>query len=103
MRNIRGRDAASIAIPTTRIANRVIDSGAKFFLRLEALGGIVGECFLSSAIDTAKREDVPVGLSDEHRKTSLQSYSPGTTYLSGTIRQRGNFTSKVQVKTVKIC
>src|SRR5215469_4270212 len=103
MRNIRGRDTAGIALPTTRTANRVIDSSTKFFFRLEGLSGIAGECFVSSAIDTAKRQDVPVGLSGEHRKTSLQSYSPGTTYLSGTIRQRGNYTSKVQVKTVKIC
>ena len=47
----------------------MIDSGAKFFFRLEGLGGIAGECFVSPAIDTAKREDVPVGLHAKHRKT----------------------------------
>ena len=71
MRNVRGRDTASIALPTTRTANRVIDSGTKFFFRLEGLGGIAGECFASSAIDTAKRQDVPVGLSGEHREDLL--------------------------------
>jgi hypothetical protein len=45
----------------------MIDSGAKFFFRLKGLGGIAGKCFVSSAIDAAKRQDVPVGLSGEHR------------------------------------
>jgi len=33
-------------------------------------GGVIGEYFVVSAVDTAKSKDVPSGLSGLHRKTS---------------------------------
>jgi hypothetical protein len=73
MQNIRGRDTASLAVPTTRTAPYLIDAGANSFVWLDAFGGIQRECLVSSAIDTAKDEDVsPAGLSAGHGKTSFE-------------------------------
>ena len=64
MQNIRGRDTASLDVPTTRTAPYLIDAGANSFVWLDAFRGIQRECLVFSAIDTAKDEDVSlVGLS----------------------------------------
>ena len=71
MQNIRGRDTASLAVPTTRTAPYLIDALADSFVWLDGFGGIQCEGLVSSAIDTTKDEDVSlVGLSAGHGKTS---------------------------------
>jgi hypothetical protein len=84
MQNIRGRETASLAAPTTRTALYLIDAGANSFVWLDAFGGIKRECLVSSAMDTAKDEDVSlVGLSARHGKTSFEL---GDNLLTRTIR-----------------
>ena len=89
MRNIRGRDTASLAVPTARTAPYLIDAGANSFVWLDAVGGIQRKRPRSSAIDTAKDEDVSlVGLSAGHGKTSFEL--GGQLLLTRTIRSSAN-------------
>src|SRR6516165_4478457 len=54
MRNIYGRNTASLAAPTTRTTAHPIDSGANLLFRLNFLRRVLRERLVSSAIDTAK-------------------------------------------------
>ena len=69
MQNTNGRKTASIAIPTTRLAAYLVQPATDLVFRLDPFGGVVGEYFVSRAVDTAKSKDVPSGLSGLHRKT----------------------------------
>jgi hypothetical protein len=75
MRNTNGRKTASIAIPTTGIAAYFVYAAADLVLRFDGFGRILAEYLEFPAVDTAKNEDVPLGLSGVHRKTP---YGAGT-------------------------
>jgi len=69
MRNTNSRKTTNIATPTTRITPYLIYAVTDSVFRSDVFGGVIGEYFVVSAVDTAKSKDVPSGLSGLHRKT----------------------------------
>ena len=70
LRNTNRGKTTSIATPTTRIAPDLVYPATDSVFRNDVFGGVIGEYFVFSAVDTAKSKDVPSGLSGLHRKTS---------------------------------
>ena len=68
LRNTNRGKATSIATPTTGIAPYLVYPVADSVFRSDVFGGVIGEYFVFSAVDTAKSKDVPSGLSGLHRK-----------------------------------
>jgi hypothetical protein len=69
MRNTNSRKTTNIATPTTRITPYLIYAVTDSVFRSDVFGGVIGEYFVFSAVDTTKGKDVPSGLSGLHRKT----------------------------------
>src|SRR6516162_6576438 len=76
MRNTNSGKAASIAIPATRFAAYFIQPATDLIFKLDPFGGIFSKDFEFPADDTTKSKDVPLRLSDLHRKTPYGAHRP---------------------------
>ena len=70
LQNTNGRKTTNVSPPTTRIARYLIYAVTDSVFRRDVFGGVIGEYFVFSAVDTTKSKNVPSGLSGLHRKTS---------------------------------
>ena len=69
LQNTNGRKTTNVSPPTTRIARYLIYAVTDSVFRRDVFGGVIGEYFVFSAVDTTKSKNVPSGLSGLHRKT----------------------------------